>query len=821
MLGRFTLAASIVLGVILIFAFGAVQTALERAERAMAETRVARTRALLDRLGRTARERVEEYAFWDATVSLIEHPGRAGAAAFFQSNFVEWFPRYGDDQIELLDGKGGSVFRWQQGPLVDRSVTLTSRAILDRVRAARSVGGFFRENGALYLMGGALVLPSDAARHREPGRGFLLIGQRVRPALLARLREELQLELQFLAPDVPLTEGGGAANTEQFASGDSVRTRFRYAGLGGVPTMTVEVRARRAAFRSLERVGAFSFLITLLVGLSLLLVVWRWAHRLMLEPLSALQRELVAVRSSGGLQPLASAPPSAEWRLFLESFNATIRSLEATQARYRTIFDRSADALFILDAETGEVTDANSAATTLTGLSVDALVGEPLPAFLRQRTATGSTLRVRRPDGTVQLWGIATSTVEVGGCTMLVTAFRDLTDQEALAQAQKMEAVSELAGGIAHDFNNLVSSILASAAVLRRTSETGPVQEAALQAIEHAGLRAADLTRQLVSFSRHEPPVRVPVDLAVSVYNIERMCATTFDRRIRIKSSAPRGLPAVSADPGQVEQVLLNLCLNARDAMPSGGTLRLEVYEQTVDETAALRLRDVLPGRFVVVSVTDDGEGMTEEVKARLFEPFFTTKTRGRGTGLGLAMVYGLMRSWGGSIVVTSAPAEGTRFDLYFPATSGRPTPSSTETIPPPSRPERPRLLVGTPPTTGAHILLADDEDDLREMMRLVLEAEGFQVTEATTGEEALALAEESAYAAVVLDLQMPGMGGQAAAQLLRARRPELPLILCSGWVGDADEPVLRELRALGQLLTKPVDPRALVAQLQRLTAPP
>jgi signal transduction histidine kinase/CheY-like chemotaxis protein len=514
------------------------------------------------------------------------------------------------------------------------------------------------------------------------------------------------------------------------------------------------------------------------------------------------------------LAEVTSAPPSEEWALFLATFNDTVRSLRDSEQRYGALFDRAVDPYFLFDARTGLVVGANPAAAALTGEPRERLVGAPLPDILRAQPENGNAIRVRRPDGTVQTWGVVETVVTLGERRLVLAAYRDLTDREALAHSQKMEAIGSLAGGIAHDFNNLMGSVLAGVRVARGSLPDDRRGAAALDAIEHAGRRAAELTRQLLGVTRHEPLVRVPVDVGSAIANTERICTSTFDRRVRIAVDVPYRLPAVEGDPGQVEQALLNLCINARDAMPDGGTLRLAARTELLDADAALTIRDIQPGLYVVVSVTDDGVGMSDDIKQRIFEPFFTTKESGKGTGLGLAMVYGFVRSAGGTIVVDSAPGAGARFDLYLPASASgaerrTPTPEQTGIASPlHARNERPTVL------------LADDEAGLREMLRMVLEQEGYDVLEAANGEEAVSRVEShrAEIALVLLDVQMPVLGGLEAYARIRAMLPHLPVMLGTGYVGVTELTALRDAGA-DDLMTKPYEMRDLLERIARLTA--
>ncbi|HEX7546468.1 MAG TPA: response regulator, partial [Gemmatimonadaceae bacterium] len=273
---------------------------------------------------------------------------------------------------------------------------------------------------------------------------------------------------------------------------------------------------------------------------------------------------------------------------------------------------------------------------------------------------------------------------------------------------------------------------------------------------------------------------------------------------------APDRLPPVEGDAGQLEQALLNLCINARDAMPRGGTLTIGARVEQLDDEAAFTVRDIQPGAFVVISVGDDGVGMTEDVKQRIFEPFFTTKDSGQGTGLGLAMVYGLARGAGGTVVVDSAPGAGSRFDMYLPE-SREPMPVA-HALEPSASPSRSN---GERPS----VLLADDEVGLREMLRLVLEHEGYDVIEAANGEEAIAKfsARRDDVAAVLLDVQMPVLGGLEAYGRIREMSPHTPVILGTGYVGDAELAAIRNAGA-DEMLLKPYEMRDLLDRLARVT---
>ncbi len=809
-LTRFAVVAFLVVGVTLAAGKLAVDAVIRGVDLADQRDDLTRARLAFDRLANHTRQKVEDYAFWDETVRLAQNPAAPGATGFFRRNFVDWLPRNDYEFIELLDQKHDSAFEWSASPQVRRPAELTSAAILDHLARQGSLGGYVRDGRDLFLVAGSAVRPSKRASGAPaPGvRGYLVVGGALHGELLRDLERDLQLTIRVLPADTPLPDT--PLHAETYAKDDSVRILFRLAGVTGEPAAVIAVLDTRVQQHRFSEWTLYGELMAVFLCAVAFFLVWLYGRRLLIAPLSAIALEIVAMHGRGELSPISSPAPSEEWALFLSTFNDTVRSLHDSEQRYGALFDRAVDPYFLLDAPSGRVVDANPAAASLTGEPRDRLVGAPLPEILRAQPAS-DTIRVRRPDGTVQTWGVAETDVTIGQRHLVLAAYRDLTDREALAQSQKMEAVGSLAGGIAHDFNNLMGSVLAGVRVARDSLGADRRGAPALDAIEHAGRRAAELTKQLLGVSRHEPFVRRPVDVGVAIANIQRMCASTFDRRIRISLDVPDRLPAVEGDAGQIEQALLNLCINARDAMPHGGTLRLAARVERVDDEAALTIRDIQPGLFVVLSVADDGIGMNDDVKQRIFEPFFTTKSSGQGTGLGLAMVYGLAHSAGGTIVVDSAPGAGARFHLYLPASNGAvPVAQSPKSEAPPSRANGDRPAV----------ILADDEAGLREMLRMVLEHEGYEVIEATNGEEAVAIfaARRDRVAAVLLDVQMPVLSGLEAYRRIRALSPQTPVILGTGYVGDAELAAIRDSGA-DDMLLKPYEMRDLLDRLARVTA--
>ncbi len=356
----------------------------------------------------------------------------------------------------------------------------------------------------------------------------------------------------------------------------------------------------------------------------------------------------------------------------------------------------------------------------------------------------------------------------------------DVTEQRALEerlrQTQKMEAVGRLAGGIAHDFNNLLTAILGSVDFLRRALGPDHPEHAETEEIQKAAVRAADLTRQLLAFSRQQVLAPKVLELDALVANLEKMLRRLIGEDIELRCAANAPRASVRADPGQLEQVIVNLVVNARDAMPRGGKLTIETTTVDLDAAYAWEHGTVEPGRYVMLAVTDTGVGIDRAAQARLFEPFFTTKEFGKGTGLGLATVYGIVKQSGGYIWVYSEPGRGATFKVYLPRVE-----QAGEPLAAPPPPARARGGTET-------ILLAEDEAAVRNLARRVLEKQGYTLLLAATGRDGVQLAQQHAgpIDLLVTDVVMPEMGGRELAQRLTALQPDLKVLYLSGYTDDA-----------------------------------
>ena len=354
-----------------------------------------------------------------------------------------------------------------------------------------------------------------------------------------------------------------------------------------------------------------------------------------------------------------------------------------------------------------------------------------------------------------------------------------ITLEQQLRHSQKMEAIWQLAGGIAHDFNNLLTAILAYTQLGEAMTPSESGIRVHFQEIKKAAQRAADLTRQLLAFSRHQNTEQTMLNLNELILNTHKILRRLIGTDIELVTVAAPDLGHVRADPGQIEQVLINLAINARDAMPRGGKLAIETHNASYQEDQALRHSEVAPGEYVALIARDNGIGMTKEVAARVFEPFFTTKEQGKGTGLGLSTCYGIVKQNGGHITVWSEPGTGTAFTIYLPRATDQaaigPHPGHSDLV----------------PRGGEMVLVVEDEETVRSLAARILRQQGYTVLEAENGGEALKAVEEFADRDIDLDLLltdmvMPLMGGRELAYRLRAKHTNTKVLYTSGYPDPA-----------------------------------
>jgi two-component system, cell cycle sensor histidine kinase and response regulator CckA len=356
----------------------------------------------------------------------------------------------------------------------------------------------------------------------------------------------------------------------------------------------------------------------------------------------------------------------------------------------------------------------------------------------------------------------------------------DVTEQRALEnqfrQAQKMEAVGRLAGGVAHDFNNLLTVISGYTEVLLERTQAHHPLYPKIQAIHQATERATSVTRQLLAFSRKQMLELKVVDINAIVIEMERLLRPLIGENVELETRLTRDLGRTRADAGQIEQVMMNLVVNSKDAMPGGGRITIQTENAHLHKDELSREHPYIhPGSYVVLSVSDNGHGMDKETQARIFEPFFTTKEKGKGTGLGLSTVYGIVKQSGGYILVDSQVGQGTSFRIYLPRVE-----EAAEITGP--------VQVRQAPKGGCEtVLLVEDEESVRQLVRELLEAQGYQILEAENGEEALRIAgTHSEIDLLITDVVMPGMSGRELSARLCASHPHTKLLYLSGYTEDA-----------------------------------
>ncbi len=498
-----------------------------------------------------------------------------------------------------------------------------------------------------------------------------------------------------------------------------------------------------------------------------------------------------------------------------------VRDLRADE-RFRKAFEANPEPITISTLDDGRYLDVNQSFLRVTGFRREEIIGRTAaelnllspaehPRLCAVLDITGSVRNLevafRTKSGESRTGVKSAEIIEVAGQKCVLAILKDVTEQrlleKKLAQAQKMEAIGQLSGGIAHDFNNLLSVIIGYSEVLEADLPPDPALRRNLQQIKSAGEKAALLTRQLLAFSRQQLLQPRVMNLNAAVADMEQMLRRLIGEDIEFRTNLDPSLGSIHADPGQVAQIIMNLAVNARDAMPKGGRLVIETANAEIDQNYARLHPPQQPGSYVVLTVSDTGIGMDPATQARIFDPFFTTKEVGKGTGLGLSTVYGVVKQSGGFIWVYSEPGHGTTFRIYFPRALSRPE------VPSP-RPAPAEDLRGS-----ESILLVEDESALRELTQKILVRQGYTVFSADTPQRALEIARSIPHLDLLLtDVVMSGMNGPELAKLISLQTPGLKVIYMSGYTRFSHQALLDPPAVL---LPKPLRHDALVRTVREV----
>lgn len=552
-------------------------------------------------------------------------------------------------------------------------------------------------------------------------------------------------------------------------------------------------------FRATALIIALGVLLTLLT----LWLIWKLVAR----PIRSLRTSVRDATQDPSSASIAVFGPSEvvglanDFKILLDSMARELTerrraedALSASERQYRLLFEKNPQPMWIYDADNLSFLEVNDAACRHYGYPRDRWFDmtikdirppDDVPALLESARNTepvdrSGPWRHVRADGSIIEVDITSHKIDFRDRRGRFVIADDVTErrriERQLQQSQRLDSLGQLAGGVAHDFNNLLGVILSYATfvketlVKRRSDEMIRAAEEDIDQVTAAAQRAASLTRRLLTFARQDVARPEVVDPNEGVEEVAKMLTRTIGEEIDFKTELASDIWLVQIDPTQLQQVLLNLAVNARDAMPSGGSLRIQVSNVEVDEEDASAWTDLKPGRFVRIRVSDTGVGMEPEVAERVFEPFFTTKGSGEGTGLGLATVHGIVKQAGGSIHLYSEPGIGTSVSVWLPATDRPVSDRKDEPVPSVGGNER--------------VLVVEDEDSMRELLRRTLTRRGYHVVLASSGQEAIALAQDPTLQIdlVITDVVMPGMLGREITERMGALRPGTPIIYMSGY---------------------------------------
>jgi len=749
--------------------------------------------ALLNRLVdlTTEQQRVftADYAPWDEMVAFVRNPdpewGRINLDAAIDTHHVEAVWVFTPDLVEVYGVAHANPADLQRCPLPPdalRSLTANPRDF-----------HCFLVNGAgLVEIRGEPVRPSDRSIPVVHPSGWLLSGRRWNEAYLQQLQGMLGGAVTIATGAIPAPGPEEVLSTRALPDwrGQPVRTLLA--------TFHAQSLERANADARMDLVFLFTFGAAALAAFALATNLW------VVQPLRRLERSL-RERDPAPLAGLirAGGEFGALGRIVAQSFQQE----EKLQQIYAA-FNAIDDAVFITDPVEGRILHVNLGATRLLGYPDNALLGRTVGSLaVRPPEAPSDGVWWRTADGRLLEIEIHDHALPAKSGQMGVTVARDISDRRRLEtqrlRAQRMESLGTLAGGVAHDMNNLLTPIVLLLDQFQDANGSPP--PALIASVRSAVKRGAGMLRQLLTFGRGFEGERAPLAIERLIEEIARIVESTFPKAISFQTHIARELPAVVGDVTQLHQVLLNLCVNARDAMPQGGVI--SVSASSVHLTGSTHeWPDAVAGEYVRVEVSDNGVGIAPEHVERIFDPFFTTKAPDKGTGLGLSTTLGIIRGHGGHIQVRSQLGRGSTFSLLLPAADGARAPFFAES------PETADRFDGA----GRTVLVVEDEDSILLVLAQILSRLGFKTLPARDGNQGIALYHQhrADIAAVITDLQMPERDGLAVLQAVRAEQPHLPVLVMSGRVDEAILAMLRQ-EGMTRLIDKPFGMAQIVAAMR------
>ena len=807
-----------------------------------AQQNLARAASAISNEIETLQHNAEQLADLDQTYSYMRGGHPEDVRAEFPSRIFE---QLRVNFIVVLDNRDREVFsRGFSLAAMDRkpipadlySHFQSGSVLLGGRQQANDVGGILMLTSGPVLIDSSAILMSNS---EGPPAGRLIMGRYLDADEMVRLggMTHMPVDLERFDRLGAADDLRAAANTitqkaptlvHPYGS-DQLAAYQELADVYGKPAAILRVLLPRTIYQEGQNSLLQFLLLLLAAGLSFGVVTLLMLERFVVSRVASLSDSITQIGASGDLGARLKVSGHDELANLGDTINSMLEDLERVQnerqeerARLAVMVEKIPAVLWTANAQS-QITSAMGAGLEALGINGRESAGLPLTLFFgtddpqypaiaahyralagesiafdaswKERRFEASVQPLRDPDGDIQ---------GVIGVALDVTDRERLTDQ--LRQSQKMQAIGELAGGVAHDFNNLLMVVKGHAQLLlEKLSDTSPLR-GSVQQVEKAADRAAALTRQLLAFSRKQVLQPRVLDMNEVVASMIRMFSRVIGENIEMAFLPGGNLARVKADPAQIEQVLLNLVVNARDAMPDGGRLTIETSNVVLDRGYAATHASVEPGSYVMMSVTDTGCGMDEKTRSRIFEPFFTTKGPGKGTGLGLATVYGVVKQSGGYIYVYSEVDHGTTFKIYLPQVHAEPDKLGTESDP-------------TGHARGTEtILFVEDEQSVRDLVRQFLSATGYCVLEAADGLHAqrVASAHPGPIHLLVTDVVMPHLSGPELAMQLAKKRPEMKVLFISGYTDDT---VFRHgvLEGGVAFLQKPFNLKALAEKIREV----